>query len=98
MSAAYSENFQGWGTKYLHISKRSFPGRFILKHIKNKIGSWGVQGHAPRKIIENLRAVLAILVLLKQFLGKFCLNFLLLNLSVSSNMMHFVRAFSIMCA
>ena len=52
----------------------------------------------PRKIFESLHALLAILVLFKQFLGKFCLNFLLLNLSVSPNMMHFVRSFSIMRA
>ena len=51
----------------------------------------------PQKIFENLHAVQAILVPFEQFLGKFCLNFLLLNLSVSPNMMHFVRSFSIMC-
>ena len=52
----------------------------------------------PRKIFENLHTVVAILALLEQFLGKFCLNFLPLNLSVSPNMMHFVRTFSIMRA
>ena len=44
----------------------------------------------PREIFENLHSVVAILALFDQFLGKFCLNFLPLNLSVSSNMMHFV--------
>ena len=52
----------------------------------------------PRKIFENLHTVVAILALFDQFLGKFCLNFLSLNLSVSPNMMHFVRTFSIMRA
>ena len=51
-----------------------------------------------RKIFENLRAVMAILVLFEQFLVKFCVNFLPLNLSVSSNMMHFVCTFLIMRA
>ena len=52
----------------------------------------------PRKVFENLHTVVAILALFEQFLGKFCVNFLSLNLSVSPNMMHFVRTFSIMCA
>ena len=52
----------------------------------------------PQKIFKNLHTVEAILVLFKQFLGKFCLNFLPLNLSVSPNMMHFVCTFSIMRA
>ena len=51
-----------------------------------------------RKIFENLHTVVAILTLFEQFLGKFCSNVLPLNLSVSPNMMHFVRTFSIMCA
>ena len=49
----------------------------------------------PRKIFDNLHTVGAILLLFEQFLVKFCLNFLPLNLSVSPNMMHFVRTFSI---
>ena len=52
----------------------------------------------PRIIFKNLHTVMAILALFKQFLGKFCLNFLPLNLRVSPNMMHLVRTFSIMCA
>ena len=52
----------------------------------------------PRKIFENLHAVIAILVLFENFLRKFCLNFLTLILSASPNMMHFVRTFSIMRA
>ena len=51
----------------------------------------------PRTIFKNLRAVMAILVLFEQFLGKFCLNFLTLILRASPNMKHFVRTFSIMC-
>ena len=50
----------------------------------------------PRKVFENLHTGVAILALFEQFLGKFCLNFLPLSLSVSQNMMHFVRTFSIM--
>ena len=51
-----------------------------------------------RKFFEILHTLGAILVLFEQFLGKFCLNVLPLNLSVSPNMMHFVHAFSIMRA
>ena len=47
------------------------------------------------KIFENLCTAVAILVLFEQFLGKFCLNFLPLNLIVSPNRMHFVGAFAI---
>ena len=50
----------------------------------------------PRKTVAIL--VVAILALFGQFLGKFCLYFLPLNLSVSPNMMHFVHIFSIMHA
>ena len=49
----------------------------------------------PQKFFENLHTVVAILVVFEQFLGKFWLNFLPLNLSVSPNMMHFVHTFSI---
>ena len=52
----------------------------------------------PRIIFKNLHTVMAILALFKQFLSKFRSNFLPLNLSVSPNMMHLVRTFSIMCA
>ena len=40
----------------------------------------------PQKNFENLRTVVAILALFEQFLGKFCSNFLPLNLSVLPNM------------
>ena len=39
----------------------------------------------PWKFSQNLHTVEAILALFEQFLGKFCLNFLTLNLSVSPN-------------
>ena len=52
----------------------------------------------PRKIFVNLHTVVAILILFEQFLGKFCVNFLPLNLSVSPYMMHFVRTLPIMRA
>ena len=52
----------------------------------------------PRKNFENLHAVMAILVLVEQFLGKFCLNFFTLILNALLNMMPFVRTFLIMRA
>ena len=62
-------------------------------------GSKGAPGtYSPGKIFENLHTVVAILVLFEQIKGTFCLNFLPLILSVSPNMMHFVRTFSIMRA
>ena len=52
----------------------------------------------PRQIFEILHAVMAILVLFEHFSGKFCLNFLILTLSTSPNMVHFARTFSIVRA
>ena len=52
----------------------------------------------PREIFEMLHAVKAILVLFEHFSGKLCLNFLILILSTSPNMMHFVHTFSIIRA
>ena len=52
----------------------------------------------PRKNFENFHAVMVILVLFLQFLGKFCLKFLTLILSASPIMMHFVGTLSIMPA
>ena len=52
----------------------------------------------PRKNFENLRAIMAILMLFEKFSGKFCLNFSALILSASPNMVHFVPTFSIMRA
>ena len=46
--------------------------------------------------MENLQAVMAILVLFEQFSRKFCLNFLTLILNALPNMMHFVRTLSVM--
>ena len=67
-----------------------------MLRIKKALGGSG--GMLPRKFFENLHTVVAILVLFEQILSKFCLNFLPLILSVAPNMMHFVRAFSIMRA
>ena len=55
-------------------------------------------GMLPRKIFENVDALMAILVLFKQFSAKFCLNLLTLIPSVLPNIMHFVRTFSIIYA
>ena len=52
----------------------------------------------PRKNFENLHTVMAILLLFEQLLCKICLNFLLLFMNVSPNMMHFGCTFSIMRA
>ena len=90
--------FQEGASKFDKFSSVFFSGRIILKHIENKKSSRGVRGHVPRKIFENLHTVMAILVLFEQFSGKFCLNFLSQILSVSPNMMHFVRTFLIMRA
>ena len=49
-----------------------------------------------RKIFENFHTAVAILVLLKQFSGNFCLNSVPLILSVSPIVMVFVLKFSIM--
>ena len=51
----------------------------------------------PRKNFEIFHTAVAILALFEQFLGKICVNFLPLYLSVSPNMMHFVHTFSILC-
>ena len=64
--------------------------------MKNALGGFG--GMLPRKIFENLHTVVVILALFEPFLGKFYLNFLPVNLSVSPNMMNFVHTFSIMRA
>ena len=82
----------------IFLSVYFFSGRIILKHIEKKKSFRGFEGMLPRKIFEILHTVVAILVLFKQFSGKFCLIFLPRVLSVSPNMMHFVRTFSIMRA
>ena len=64
--------------------------------MKKALGGSG--GMLRGKNFENLHTVEASLVLFDQFFGKFCLNFLPLNLSASPNTMHFVRRFSIMRA
>ena len=73
------------------FSSVAFAGRIMLKPFENKQGPRGSGGMLP----ENLHTVEAILVLFEQFSGKFCLIFLALILSVSPNMMHFIRTFSI---
>ena len=97
-SYAFKKFFQGGALKFAIFSSVFFSSTIILKYIKNEKRSRGVRGHAPRKFFENLHTVVAILALFEQFLGKFCLNFLPLNLSVSPNIMHFVHTFSIMRA
>ena len=69
-----------------------------MKLIEKQERFRGSGGMLPRKIFENLHAVMAIFVLFEHFSGKFCLNFLTLILSASSNMMHSVRTFSVVRA
>ena len=57
------------------------------------MGLGGSGGMLPRKVFKNLDTVMAILALLNNFYGKFCLIFLPLTLSPSPNMIHFVRTF-----
>ena len=89
------KHFQGGGTKFRHIFKRSFYLQIVLKHIENEKDCEEVRGHAPPKKIKNSHSVVAILVGFEQFLGKFCLSFLPLILSVSPILMHFVHTFSL---
>ena len=100
ISATYFRNFFRKGApKYAIFHKRIFFSgcTIILKYIENKKGSRGSGGMLSWKIFENLPTVVAILALFEQFLGKFR-YFLLLNVSVSPNVMDFVRTFSIMRA
>ena len=53
----------------------------------------GSGGMLPRKVFKNLDTVMAILALLNNFYGKFCLIFL--PLTPSPNRIHFVRTFLI---
>ena len=49
-----------------------------------------------RKFLKIIHAVMALLVLLGEFLGKFCFKFFTIILSSSPNKLRFVRTFSIM--
>ena len=44
-----------------------FPAELVLSNLSNKSTSWGSRGKLPRKIFENLHAVMAVLVLFEQF-------------------------------
>ena len=98
MFATNSRNFFEGAPKFAILSSIFFSGRIILKNIETKKALEGSGGMPPRKFFENLRTAVAILALFEPFFGKFCSIFLLLNLSVSPNMMHFVHTFSIMRA
>ena len=75
-----------------------FWTELIEANCETKKAAEGSGDMFPRKIFENLHAVMAILVLFEQLSRKFCLKFLTLILSALPNMMHFVRTFSIMRA
>ena len=85
-------------SKFDILSSIVFSGRIILKQLRIKKTLGASRFMLPRKMFEILHTVVANLALFEQFLGKFCLNFLPLNLSNSPNMMHFDRTFSIMRA
>ena len=73
MSAAYSEIFSGMVHQNFDIfSSAVFFGRIILKHLENQKGFRRSGGMLHQKIFENLHTAVAILILFKQFLGKFC--------------------------
>ena len=72
------------------FSRVFFSGELILIGLRIKKGTRGFGGMLPRKIFEDLHAVMAILVLFEQFSRKFCLNFLTLFPSAFPIMMHFV--------
>ena len=68
MFASYSRNFfQKEKPKFAIFPGAFFLGRIILKYIKNKKALEGSGGMLPRKIIENLHAIVAILALFEQF-------------------------------
>ena len=99
MFATYLRNFFKEGEPKISIFSSEF---FFLAELFQSIGLLrtkkalgGSGGMLLRKFFENLHDIVAILELFEQFLGKFCLNFLPLNLSISPNMMHFVHTFSI---
>ena len=87
-----ARNFKGGGHNHHIFLKRIFFGRTNLKLIEKQEKP---QGMLPWKIFENLHAVMAILVPFEYFSDKLCLSFLILILSASLNMMHFVRTFLI---
>ena len=88
----------GWGI-ISTLFQTYFFGRTDLKLIKKQeklVGGPG--GMLPRKMFENLHAVMAILVHFKYFSSKLCFNFLTLIPSASPNRLHFVRTVLIMRA
>ena len=64
--------FQGGGTNFCLFSSVFFSTDLILSNLSNKNDSWGVRGHALRKMFENSHVAMAILVLFEQFLRKLC--------------------------
>ena len=96
----FHEFFSGRGHQILlffQVCVCFFFFGIILKLIGNKKGSRGPGGMLTQEIFENLHTVVTILPLFNQLLDRF-FKFFPLNLSVSSNIMHFVCTFSILCA
>ena len=72
------------GSNFVTFFRVVFPAKLNLSNLSNKNDSRGMRGHMlPRKSFENLRTVMAILVLFEQFSSKFCLYFWPLLLSAS---------------
>ena len=67
--------FQGGKTNFRHFSSVVFSTDLIVSSLNNKSDSRGSGGMLPRKLFENLRTAMAILVLFEQFLRKVCYNF-----------------------
>ena len=80
-SGAYSEFFLGRDQFLLLFQAYFFPAGLILNNLSTKNDSREVQSMLPRKFVENLHTVMAVLVLFEQFLGKVCSYFWPLPLS-----------------
>ena len=64
--------FQGEGSKFrLFFQAQFFPKELIMSNLRNKRTLGGSGGMFPRKKIQNLLTVMAILVLFEQFQAKF---------------------------
>ena len=92
--------FREGAPNFVTFSSVVFPAELVLSILstvtKTTLGGSG--GTLPRKFFEYLHAVMAVLVLFEQFLGKVSSYFWPITLSASPNMMHFVRTVSSMRA
>ena len=68
-------NFERGGGHNFHLYFKRTVNIFRQNKFEAKKSSWGSGGMLPRKIFENLHAVMAILVLLNDFQAKFVPTF-----------------------